>query len=569
MRTRYVIILAAALACAGCNIRFAEPAFPADSGPVDTAAGDASPDAVEPDGVGPDTRTPDGVTPDTRTPDGVTPDTGPQTCGEADGICVDPAAEVELNAQGCPWGYERLPGAACPAEETYCCVVSPDCFKEGTKFGLDGDGVGCCPELWSIDACQHTGGMGCGCEGNTAICSACGNGACEGEWENPCNCEQDCPWPGVTCQDEGGICTEVCYGARSNLPGCLDFEVCCINPVECLGEGLSMENLPGSPPCCEPLTALAVSTWDPSDKCVLDETWYVCSLCGDGSCQEWESSCSCPEDCPVVPPENLCFEVGGACYGSCPPGWTAMDEYTPWCPASKTCCVPDGLECLGAGSFQPVIPDPTPCCAGLETIPSAKVNEDGQCDWMQGAALCSDCPNGLCEGWENFCNCPDDCGGVEPAGCDPWQGGTIQCPAGQFCHVPPHTCGTPAFIGTCVPIPAACTNPGNQQVCGCNGITYGNPCKADMSQQAIAYAGPCGTAATCAGLGEASALAVNSDIPCCGDLMKVELYADWSCSTMSPGFACVFCGDLLCGPGEDPCNCADDCPSWADPGTGN
>ena len=28
--------------------------------------------------------------------------------------------------------------------------------------------------------------------GKNSICSACGNGICESNWENKCNCPQDC-----------------------------------------------------------------------------------------------------------------------------------------------------------------------------------------------------------------------------------------------------------------------------------------------------------------------------------------------------------------------------------------
>ena len=40
----------------------------------------------------------------------------------------------------------------------------------------------------------------------------------------------------------------------------------------------------------------------------------------------------------------------------------------------------------------------------------------GACQFLDGAVLCSDCGNGSCEaGWEDECNCPEDCGVVDVA----------------------------------------------------------------------------------------------------------------------------------------------------------
>jgi hypothetical protein len=67
---------------------------------------------------------------------------------------------------------------------------------------------------------------------------------------------------------------------------------------------------------------------------------------------------------------------------------------------------------------------PKKCCAGLIQIysgtifyPTEKIGPatlQGGCTTIQGAAdICSNCGNGVCEKWENPCNCSKDCNADE------------------------------------------------------------------------------------------------------------------------------------------------------------
>jgi hypothetical protein len=57
------------------------------------------------------------------------------------------------------------------------------------------------------------------------------------------------------------------------------------------------------------------------------------------------------------------------------------------------------------------------CCEGLGSIsadmkyePSNEDADENGCLWGEGAGMiCSDCGNGVCENWENPCNCLADC----------------------------------------------------------------------------------------------------------------------------------------------------------------
>lgn len=78
-------------------------------------------------------------------------------------------------------------------------------------------------------------------------------------------------------------------------------------------------------------------------------------------------------------------------------------------------CVPAG-EVYSNPSLGPE-GDFGTCCEGLVSIgqgyyydPSYPGADENGCALLIGAGLlCSDCGNGICENWENKCNCPGDC----------------------------------------------------------------------------------------------------------------------------------------------------------------
>ncbi|MDA3815233.1 MAG: cohesin domain-containing protein, partial [Patescibacteria group bacterium] len=91
------------------------------------------------------------------------------------------------------------------------------------------------------------------------------------------------------------------------------------------------------------------------------------------------------------------------------------------CPMQMKCennvCVSVG--CVEEGEIIPGAISPeyrermaTECCAELKGIDYFR-NYDANCNptpLMGGpAGVCSDCGNGICEGWENKCNCSKDC----------------------------------------------------------------------------------------------------------------------------------------------------------------
>ncbi|WP_081494854.1 Kazal-type serine protease inhibitor family protein [Bradyrhizobium liaoningense] len=69
----------------------------------------------------------------------------------------------------------------------------------------------------------------------------------------------------------------------------------------------------------------------------------------------------------------------------------------------------------------------------------------------------------------------------------------IQCNPIQWCHYPEGArCGLADQFGVCRPRPEACPEV-YMPVCGCDGTTYGNACKAAADGWDVAYVGKCRT----------------------------------------------------------------------------
>ena len=97
-----------------------------------------------------------------------------------------------------------------------------------------------------------------------------------------CDNNLDCP---AQMKCENSICVDVgCVEAGGTIPGAISPEY---------KEHMATE-------CCSGLKRITYSgNYD--EDCVVKPLMggpsAVCSNCGDGICEEWETKCNCPEDC--------------------------------------------------------------------------------------------------------------------------------------------------------------------------------------------------------------------------------------------------------------------------------
>jgi hypothetical protein len=75
----------------------------------------------------------------------------------------------------------------------------------------------------------------------------------------------------------------------------------------------------------------------------------------------------------------------------------------------------------------------------------------------------------------------------EASVCDP-----KTCNQDRFCRFPPGSCGEDDRAAVCTARPEACTMQFDP-VCGCDGQTHSNACRADGAGVSIRHEGPCET----------------------------------------------------------------------------
>lgn len=166
-----------------------------------------------------------------------------------------------------------------------------ECLKEGETY-MPGDDKQCCAGLKRITI---TSGDGITCTLPMGyVCTAfCGDGKCEGEYENACSCPGDCK------------------------------ETECLGLGEQINPSLGPEYSNLGKECCGGLRLITYSgNYDENCNHILlvGAPSGVCTKCGDGVCGSRETKCNCPEDCkgeePECPPipEGIikeCEEKGG------------------------------------------------------------------------------------------------------------------------------------------------------------------------------------------------------------------------------------------------------------------
>jgi hypothetical protein len=367
---------------------------------------------------------------------------------------------------------------ACPQEGA--CLSSADCEAGSYCAKLDGDcdGEGQC--LPRPAACPPLFDPVCGCDGRTYGngCEAAAAGVSVAH-RGPCfslgNCDSndDCA-EGFYCAKEEGDCAG---------PGsCTERPLICpenYDPV-CGCDGVTYGN------ACE-AAAAGVSVAH-RGECAPQADCATNAECPAGSyCQKAEGDCegrgACrprPVACPdVYDPVCGCDGVtyGNACEaaaagasvahrGPCvPSGCTTNAD----CPVGHYCAKAEG-DCGGEGACRP---RPEACLAIYDPVCG--------CDGVTYGNACEAAAAGASVAHRGECEPRFDCESDE------------ECPRGSYCRKEPGDC---EGRGTCTPRPEVCPAI-YDPACGCDGVTYGNPCEAAAAGVSVLHRGPCIPSGNC------------------------------------------------------------------------
>lgn len=81
----------------------------------------------------------------------------------------------------------------------------------------------------------------------------------------------------------------------------------------------------------------------------------------------------------------------------------------------------DTADCATIGQTVPVVPGAKECCKGLQTASIMEIvysEYRGYCSPLDGASVCINCGNSVCDEGENICNCNEDCAEERNEMCD-------------------------------------------------------------------------------------------------------------------------------------------------------
>ncbi len=457
----------------------------------------------------------------------------PGTCGQGDipGMCLD-------RPEACPLFFHPVCGCDGMTYGNRCLAASAgvSIFRHGSCENSD---VGkCCTETMGCqnvtreecdELCGGFAGPGTVCSGTPIDCpippivvSACclPNGACEITTECQCGrrggsfghgldcdtaCGQTCGgiqgipcssvnefcrFPDGTCDfaDHQGTCTEIPPGCPEiYAPVCGCDGVTYVNRCEASAAQVSIDHVG---PCVDPKVGKCCT----QTMGCMNLTAEECAAACGGFAGVGTSCTGHPHDCPMPPiAVTSCCLPNGTCEITTP----CLCEQRGGTPGNSIDCETacgGGTKC---GGFVGL-----PCDAGdYCQFPT------GTCNFADHFGVCRPIPPGCPLILAPVCGCDgvtynNECfAAVAQVSLDhdgPCDVGGVPCQSNAQCQIfgapIPFYCRKPAGqcpgTGVCTPQPLGC--PDNvDPVCGCDGITYGNPCEAAAVGVNVVHAGEC------------------------------------------------------------------------------
>lgn len=267
----------------------------------------------------------------------------PEDCPlEVPNICVQDGGKCEAapTGDGCPYGSGPVDLPGC-ADGLLCCMPDGEmCAGKGEMISGVPDDTKCCDSLAPIAVAQVDPATGeCVLLIGGSVCADCGDGVCETDFENMCNCPADCPlvpgecygpyvvcpdgdyckYPEASCDSAGAVgnCTEIpmfgCEKIYSPVCGCdgVTYDNECFmeaqsmsmmhpgqcDETQCLPAGGTFTDFEVEGKCCPGLVPVSDCIQDAAGNCACPNCpCYICTYCGDGICGEYEHACNC-NDC--------------------------------------------------------------------------------------------------------------------------------------------------------------------------------------------------------------------------------------------------------------------------------